>query len=104
MIGVEAIGWTSSFVLLLTIGHQVHKQWKERPSRGVSKWLFLGQAAASLGFVIYSALVQNWVFVVTNGLLLVAAVVGLLTARPQGSRARTAPVSAHRSASTASIS
>jgi MtN3 and saliva related transmembrane protein len=104
MTGVDAIGWTSSFILLLTIGHQVLKQWKERSSQGVSKWLFLGQVAASIGFVVYSALLENWVFVVTNALLLVAAVFGLVTARRQGSPVRTAPVSAHRSASTASIS
>jgi hypothetical protein len=32
----------------------------------VSKWLFVGQATASGGFLCYSLLVNNWVFVVTN--------------------------------------
>ena len=73
----EAIGWVSSFILVLTIGKQVFKQWKEGSSENVSKWLFIGQLAASLGFTIYSWLVDNWVFVVTNAIMVVNALVGL---------------------------
>jgi MtN3 and saliva related transmembrane protein len=72
----EAIGWFSSFVLVLTIGKQVYKQWRSGTSEGVSKWLFLGQITASIGFVVYSWLVGNWVFVVTNALLLLQALFG----------------------------
>ena len=75
---VEAVGWVSSFILVLTIGKQVYKQWQEGSSEGVSKWLFVGQISASLGFTVYSWLVQNWVFVVTNGLMLVNGLLGLL--------------------------
>ncbi len=73
----EAIGWISSFILVLTIGKQVYKQWQEGSSENVSRWLFVGQMAASLGFLIYSWLVNNWVFVVTNLLMLVNALLGL---------------------------
>jgi uncharacterized protein with PQ loop repeat len=74
----EAIGWASSFILVLTIARQVYKQWQEGSSEGVSKWLFVGQMAASLGFTIYSWLVNNWVFVVTNSLMLLNGLLGLL--------------------------
>jgi len=77
----EAIGWLSSFVLVLTIGKQVYKQWQAGTSEGVSKWLFIGQTAASVGFTTYSLLVRNWVFVVTNALMLVNALLGLLIVR-----------------------
>jgi uncharacterized protein with PQ loop repeat len=73
----ELIGWASSLVLVLTIAKQVWKQWKEGRSEGVSRWLFVGQLAASLGFTTYSVLVGNWVFVVTNALMLVNALLGL---------------------------
>jgi uncharacterized protein with PQ loop repeat len=73
----EAIGWASSFILLLTLSKQIHKQWKDKSSEGVSIWLFIGQLAASTGFIVYSALVGNWVFVVTNSLTLAAGLVGL---------------------------
>jgi uncharacterized protein with PQ loop repeat len=75
---VEVLGWVSSFILVLTIGKQVYKQWKEGSSEGVSKWLFIGQMSASLGFTIYSWLVSNWVFVVTNAVMLLNGLVGLL--------------------------
>lgn len=74
----DAIGWASSFVLLLTLFHQVRKQWREGSSEGVSVWLFAGQIAASSGFTIYSVLVANWVFVVTNALLILNALAGWL--------------------------
>ena len=74
----EAIGWISSLILVLTIGKQVYKQWHEDSSEGVSKWLFVGQISASLGFTIYSWMVRNWVFVVTNSLMLLNGIAGLL--------------------------
>jgi uncharacterized protein with PQ loop repeat len=73
----EIIGWASSFILLLTIGKQIYKQWHEQSSEGVSKWLFIGQVVASTGFTIYSWLLKNWVFVVTNALMLLSAFIGL---------------------------
>ena len=73
----EAVGWISSLILILTIAKQVYKQWQEGTSEGVSKWLFIGQLAASLGFTIYSAIVKNWVFVVTNSVMLLNGLAGL---------------------------
>jgi MtN3 and saliva related transmembrane protein len=76
MDGADMIGWVSSAVLVLTLGRQVLKQWRAKSSEGLSKWLFVGQLAASTGFTIYSVLVRNWVFVVTNALLLCNALLG----------------------------
>jgi uncharacterized protein with PQ loop repeat len=73
----EAIGWASSIILVLTIGKQVYKQWQEGSSEGVSKWLFIGQMAASVGFLTYSVLVWNPVFIATNALMVVNGLVGL---------------------------
>lgn len=90
----EAIGWVSSFILVLTIAKQVYKQWQDETSEGVSKWLFIGQLAASLGFTIYSWLVHNWVFVVTNSLMLVNGLLGLgivIHHRRRKRRARSGP-------------
>lgn len=72
----EVIGWLSSAVLVVTIGQQVYKQWHDGTSKGVSRWLFVGQMFASAGFTLYSWLVHNWVFVVTNAIMLVSALVG----------------------------
>ena len=73
---VEALGWVSSAILVVTIGHQVLKQWREGTSKGVSTWLFVGQIAASLGFTIYSVLIHSWVFVITNALMVLNGLLG----------------------------
>lgn len=72
----EIIGWASSVILIVTIAKQVHKQWADRTSAGVSTWLFVGQLAASVGFTVYSLMVKNWVFAVTNGIMVINGLLG----------------------------
>ena len=74
----EIIGWASSLILLATLIKQVHKQWRDGTSEGISKWLFVGQLAASTGFTVYSYLVGSWVFMVTNSLLTINNVIGIV--------------------------
>lgn len=73
----HAIGWFASAVLVATLAYQVLNQWRTGSSRGVSIWLFIGQLVASSSFAVYAALVENTVFVVTNGLIALSACVGL---------------------------
>lgn len=84
---VEAVGWASSIILVLTIAKQIHKQWQAGTSEGVSVWLFIGQLAASAGFTIYSLLIHSWVFVVTNGIMLLSGLVGYGITKRQKARA-----------------
>ncbi len=84
----EVIGWLSSVVLVVTIGQQVYKQWHDGTSKGVSTWLFVGQTAASAGFTVYSYLVHNWVFVVTNALMLVSSLLGFAIVMKHARRER----------------
>jgi len=72
----DPIGWLATAILILTVGRQTYTQWRDKTSEGVSSWLFIGQIAASTGFVIYSALLGNIVFVVSNCFLVVIAIVG----------------------------
>jgi uncharacterized protein with PQ loop repeat len=72
----DAIGWLSSAILLATLARQVHTQWRSRSTEGVSSWLFRGQLTASCGFLVYSLMLRNWVFVVTNAALLLTALAG----------------------------
>ncbi len=73
---IEVIGWASSLILILTIATQIAKQWRDHTSAGVSTWLFVGQLGASVGFTIYSLLVRNWVFAVTNGVMILNGLIG----------------------------
>jgi uncharacterized protein with PQ loop repeat len=72
----ELIGWFSSATLLFTLSGQVYRQWRARSVEGVSWVLFAGQILASVGFVTYSVLIGNVVFIVTNSLILATAVAG----------------------------
>jgi MtN3 and saliva related transmembrane protein len=72
----ELIGWSAAFILLLTISRQVYTQWRDGSTQGLSRWLFIGQLAASTGFVVYSLAVGNWVFVMSNVLMMATAGVG----------------------------
>jgi MtN3 and saliva related transmembrane protein len=72
----ELIGWSSSLVLLITLCRQVYKQWRSGATSGLSRWLFAGQLVASIGFAVYSWMLGNWVFLVTNVLILTTALVG----------------------------
>ena len=72
----DVVGWMASAILFATVSRQVWKQWKEGQGEGVSHWLFIGQMLASAGFLAYRWMVDNWIFVVTNAFLLVAAAIG----------------------------
>lgn len=78
---VDAIGWAASAILIATLARQVYTQWRERTTEGVSHWLFIGQMCASVGFVVYSWMLDNGVFVFTNAVLLFTGVVGQLIYR-----------------------
>lgn len=86
---IEAVGWASSIILVITIANQVAKQWRDKTSAGVSVWLFVGQLAASVGFTIYSVLLRNWVFAVTNGIMILNGLLGYaITIRHRRKRQR----------------
>lgn len=69
------LGWGSTLVLLATLAWQIRAQWRS-PVVTVSRWLFAGQLAASCGFLAYSILLYNPVFIASNALLIVTALVG----------------------------
>lgn len=76
MTATDLIGWGASSILIATLMRQSYVLWTDPNSKGVSKWLFLGQIAASVLFIAYSWLVGNWVFIVSNTLILLTALAG----------------------------
>jgi MtN3 and saliva related transmembrane protein len=73
----QIIGWASTLVLLITLLSQIRKEIAVGKADEISPVLFIGQCAASLGFLAYSALVGNVVFVVSNAMILVVALIGV---------------------------
>ncbi len=94
----DLIGWMSTAILLSTVGRQAWSQWKQGSTAGLSRWLFVGQIAASAGFVWYSYLLDNYVFVVSNVFLLIIAAVGqgLYVRNSRRERTRTNAVARHQ--------
>ena len=74
----DIIGWAASVLVLVTTVGQICKQWKSGTSKGVSPWLFIGNFAAAALFEVYALLIHNLIYMVTNLLMLVASVIGLL--------------------------
>jgi len=80
-IGTNVVGWFGAMTLLLTMMRQVYTQWREGSVGGVSSWLFAGQMLASAAFTTYSIQQEDPVFVATNSLMLINAVLGLVIDR-----------------------
>ncbi|WP_313348026.1 PQ-loop repeat-containing protein [Stenotrophomonas sp.] len=76
----DLLGWAATVVLIATLARQIHTQHKANSVEGVSTWLFVGQITASVLFIAYSAMLGSTVFVVTNSLILLTAVVGQVLA------------------------
>jgi uncharacterized protein with PQ loop repeat len=74
---VEWLGWAAAVVLVITLFSQVKKNWEEKKLKGVNPLLYYGQAVASLCFALYSVSINSWVFVVTNALGFLSALVGI---------------------------
>jgi len=72
----DLIGWGSSLILLATLLRQVYTQWRTHATEGLSKWLFIGQCTASFGYIVYSFLLHNWVYVSSNIAILLTALAG----------------------------
>ena len=72
----DLVGVATSLILRATLSAQIVKQWRERTVAGVSVWFFLGECAASIGFIVFSVLIGSWVVTVTNSLTLAAALTG----------------------------
>lgn len=74
---MEWLGWAAAVVLVITLFSQVKKNWEEKKLKGVNPLLYYGQAVASLCFALYSVSINSWVFVVTNALGFLSALVGI---------------------------
>jgi MtN3 and saliva related transmembrane protein len=95
----DGLGWAASAVLVVTIGHQVARQWRTGNSDGVSRWLYVGQLVAAIGFLAYAIHRVDPVFIATNTILLVAAALGLvLVVRQRSPPSPSSPSSDHGTA------
>jgi hypothetical protein len=76
MSAADLVGWISSAILVATLARQVHTQATRGNGQALSRWLFAGQIAASLGFIAYSWMLRNSIFLLTNTIILGTAIAG----------------------------
>ena len=70
MNGVDISGYAAGAVTSVTFLPQVIKTWKEKLAKDISLLMFLIAAINEIMWVAYGALLDNWVIILTNALVL----------------------------------
>ncbi len=70
MSGTEILGYSAGAITSLTFLPQVIKTWKLQSARDVSLMMFIIAAVNEIMWVVYGALLDNWVIILTNAIVL----------------------------------
>ena len=70
MNGIEILGYTARAITSLTFLPQVIKTLKEKSARDVSMMMFIIAVVNQTMWVVYGALLSNWVIILTNAVIL----------------------------------
>lgn len=70
MSGVDILGYAAGAITCLTFLPQVIKTWNSKSARDVSLNMFLIAAVNEVMWIVYGALLNNWVIILTNAIVL----------------------------------
>ncbi|MDZ4793139.1 MAG: SemiSWEET transporter [Bacteroidota bacterium] len=70
MSGVDILGYAAGAITSLTFLPQVLKTWKEKSAKDVSLLMFIIAAINEVMWIAYGALLDNWVIILTNSIVL----------------------------------
>jgi MtN3 and saliva related transmembrane protein len=70
MTGVDILGYSAGAITSLTFLPQVLKTWKEKSARDISLMMFVIAAINEIMWIAYGALLDNWVIILTNAVVL----------------------------------
>lgn len=70
MTGVDILGYSAGAITSLTFLPQVIKTWKLRSAKEISLLMFIIAAINEVMWIIYGALLDNWVIILTNIIVL----------------------------------
>ena len=73
MSGVDILGYSAGAITSLTFLPQVVKTWKLKSARDISLLMFLIAALNEVMWIVYGALLDNWVIILTNIIVLTMA-------------------------------
>jgi MtN3 and saliva related transmembrane protein len=70
MSGTDILGYAAGAITSLTFLPQVIKTWKEKSAKDVSLMMFIIAAVNEVMWIVYGALLDNWVIILTNAIVL----------------------------------
>lgn len=70
MSGADILGYAAGAVTCFTFLPQVIKTWKEKSAKDVSLLMFIIAAINEVMWIVYGALLNNWVIILTNAIVL----------------------------------
>ncbi len=70
MSGTDILGYAAGAITSLTFLPQVLKTWKEKSAKDVSLLMFIIAAVNEVMWIVYGALLDNWVIILTNAIVL----------------------------------
>ncbi|HMW65808.1 MAG TPA: SemiSWEET transporter [Chitinophagaceae bacterium] len=70
MSGVEILGYAAGAITCLTFLPQVIKTYKSKSAKDVSLMMFVIAAVNEAMWIVYGALLNNWVIILTNAVVL----------------------------------
>lgn len=71
MSGVEILGYAAGAITCLTFLPQVIKTWKSKSAKDVALNMFIIAAVNEVMWIVYGVLLNNWVIILTNAVVLV---------------------------------
>jgi MtN3 and saliva related transmembrane protein len=70
MTGVDILGYSAGAITSLTFLPQVIKTWKVKSAKDISLLMFVIAAVNEVMWIIYGAMLDNWVIILTNVIVL----------------------------------
>ena len=67
---VDILGYSAGAITSLTFLPQVIKTWKSKSAKDVSMGMFLIAALNEVMWIVYGVLLNNWVIILTNSVVL----------------------------------
>jgi MtN3 and saliva related transmembrane protein len=70
MTGVDILGYSAGAITSLTFLPQVVKTWKIKSAKDISLMMFVIAAVNEVMWIVYGVLLDNWVIILTNIIVL----------------------------------
>ena len=70
MSGVDILGYSAGAITSLTFLPQVIKTWRSRSAADISMMMFVIAAINEVMWIMYGVLLNNWVIILTNAIVL----------------------------------